>query len=313
MNRLGFPITLGCLIAFAQLVGLGIAADKAANDGAITFTAQRPFLQLPTGFALGECSAVTVNQKGEIYLFHRGPRPILCFDSSGKLLRAWGDDLIKSAHGLRLDRDENVWVTDVAGHRVYKFDPTGQQLLVLGTGEAGAGNNQFNKPTDIAFGLNDEVYISDGYGNCRVLKFNQKGTLQSTWGTAGTKPGQFNLPHSIVVDRQGRVLVGDRENNRIQVFDADGKWLATWKGFAPYGMAFDTDGVLFVADGRAAQIVQLDDRGKVKRRWGREGTEPGQFQMPHMLAFDADGNLYVAEVDGKRMQKFARKNRNAAK
>lgn len=311
MNGSRLPIACWCLLSLTEICTVAAAADKPANDAAITFVAQKPFLQLPAGFVLGECSAVAVNQKGEIYLFHRGPRPILCFDANGKLLRAWGDDLIKSAHGLRLDRDENVWVTDVVGHRVYKFDPTGLQLLVLGTGEPGAANDQFNKPTDIAFGLNDEVYISDGYGNSRVLKFDQEGKLLTTWGTAGKKPGQFDLPHSIVVDRQGRVLVGDRENDRIQVFDANGKWLATWKGFAPYGMAFDADGVLFVADGRAAQILQLDEQGKVKRRWGREGTEPGQFQMPHMLAFDADGDLFVAEVDGKRMQKFARRNRTA--
>jgi DNA-binding beta-propeller fold protein YncE len=180
-------------------------------------------------------------------------------------------------------------------------------LLSLGTGDAGAAKNQFDQPTDIAFGLNDEVYISDGYGNSRVMKFNQEGKFLTSWGTAGSERGQFHLPHSIVVDSEGRVLVGDRENDRIQIFDGDGKWLATWKGFAPYGLALDRDGRLFVADGRAGQILLLDDRGKVKRRWGRTGEGVGQFQMPHMLALDAEGDLYVAEVDGKRVQKFKRK------
>ena len=283
------------------------AADKVSRELGFTLQAQKQFLRLPPGFGLAACSAVAVNKKGELYLFHRGPRPILCFDSDGKFLRAWGDELIKTAHGLRVDRDDNVWVTDVGSSRVYKFDSNGKPLLSLGTGAAGTGNDQFDEPTDIAFGPKDEVYISDGYGNSRVMKFNQEGTYISSWGTPGVEKGQFHLPHSIIVDGEGRVLVGDRENNRIQVFDGDGKWQATWKGFAPYGMAIDADGRLFVADGRAGQVLLLDESGKVKKRWGRQGEGVGQFQSPHMLAFDADGNLFVAEVDGKRLQKFTRK------
>lgn len=283
------------------------AADKPSRDLSFTLVPQRQFFQLPKGTVFAECSAVAVSKKGEIYVFHRGPRPIICFDSNGKFLRAWGDDLIQSAHGLRVDPHGDIWVTDVGEDRVFKFDSSGNLLLSLGTGEAGPAKDQFNQPTDIAFGLNDEVYISDGYGNSRVMKFNQEGKFLTSWGTAGSERGQFHLPHSIIVDSEGRVLVGDRENERIQIFDADGKWLSTWKGFAPYGMALDNDGLLFVADGRAGQILLLDDRGKVKRRWGRPGEGVGQFQMPHMLALDAEGDLYVAEVDGKRVQKFKRK------
>lgn len=283
------------------------AADKPARDLDFTLQPQRQFLQLPEGFALGACSAVAVNSKGEVYVFHRGPRPILCFDSHGKFLRAWGDDLVKMAHGLRVDGDDNVWATDIGGHRAFKFDAKGNVLLSLGTGEPGVGKDQFNKPTDIAFGPKGEFYISDGYGNSRVMKFDAVGKFLATWGTPGMEKGQFQLPHAVVVDGEGRVLVGDRENNRIQIFDADGKWLATWNGFAPYGMALDPDGRLFVADGRAAQVLLLDDKGKVRKRWGQLGDGVGEFQMPHMLAFDADGNMYVAEVDGRRLQKFARK------
>jgi DNA-binding beta-propeller fold protein YncE len=287
--------------------GGSIGADKPAKDFAFTLVPQRQFLKLSKGEVLGACSAVAVNSKGELYLFHRGPRPIQCFDSEGNFLRAWGDDLIKTAHGLRVDRDDNVWVTDVGGNRVFKFDPTGKILVALGTGVAGVGNDEFNEPTDIAFGLKDEVYISDGYGNSRVMKFNQEGQFLSAWGTAGIERGQFRLPHSIIVDSDGRVLVGDRENNRIQIFDKDGKWHATWKGYAPYGMAFDSDGRLFIADGRANQVLLLDEKGKVRKRWSRAGDGVGEVLMPHMLALDSDGNLYVAEVDGKRLQKFARK------
>lgn len=300
-----------CLLLLPVLIGMpSLAADKPTKESKeLTFTLvpQRSFLKLPKGEGLGACSAVALNSKGELYLFHRGPRPIQCFDADGNFVRAWGDDLIKTAHGLRMDRDDNVWVTDVGGNRVFKFDPKGKILLSLGTGVAGTGHDQFDEPTDIAFGPKDEVYISDGYGNSRVMKFNQEGKYLSSWGTPGVDRGQFRLPHSIIVDADGRVLVGDRENNRIQIFDGDGKWLATWKGFAPYGMAFDPDGRLFVADGRANQVLLLDENGKVRKRWSRAGDGLGEVLMPHMLALDSDGNLFVAEVDGKRLQKFTRK------
>jgi DNA-binding beta-propeller fold protein YncE len=254
------------------LVGLSFAitlhaADKPARDLDFTLQPQRQFLQLPEGFALGPCSAVAVNSKNEVYVFHRGPRPILCFDSHGKFLRAWGDDLIKMAHGLRVDDEDNVWATDIGGHRAFKFDAKCKVLLSLGTGEPGVGKDQFNKPTDIGFGSKGEFYISDGYGNSRVMKFDAAGKFLKTWGEAGSEPGQFHLPHCIAVGPDGR---------------------------------------LFVADGRAAQVLLLDDKGKVRKRWGQPGEDVGEFQMPHMLAFDTDGNIYVADVDGRRLQKFAR-------
>ena len=273
----------------------------------IYFQTPQDFLQVPPGLTLGACSAVAVNSKDEIFLFHRGKQPILCFDKEGKFLRSWGDDQIHTAHGLRVDKEDNVWVTDIGNHRVFKFDPKGKELLALGTGQPGTETDQFDKPTDIAFGPKGEFFISDGYGNSRVLKFSPNGGFIKTWGTPGVRGGEFNLPHSIIVDAKERVLVGDRENNRIQVFDLDGKPLAIWRGYAPYGLAFDHSGNLFVADGRANKVNLLDSAGKVKKSWGRKGPKPGQFDLAHMLAFDSAGNLYVAEVNGQRLQKFVRK------
>jgi len=240
-------------------------------------------------------------------LFHRGKQPIICLDSDGKFLRSWGDDTIGNAHGMRIDGDDNVWVTDIGSHQVLKFSPEGELLLALGkAGAPGDGIDQFNQPTDVAFGLNAEVYVSDGYGNNRILVFTPNGGFLTQWGEAGEGPGQFNLPHTIVVDRSGHVLVGDRENDRVQVFESGGKFVAEWPGFAPYGLAYDRQGLLFVADGRANKVFQLDDGGKVVGSWGQKGTEPGQFQLPHMLAVDAIGNLYVSEIQGKRFQKLVR-------
>ena len=149
-----------------------------------------------------------------------------------------------------------------------------------------------------------EFFITDGYGNTRVMQFSSSGKLLLSWGQPGKAAGEFNTPHAIVMDRQGRLLVGDRENDRLQLFDQTGKWLATWPGFAPYGLALDKSGRVYVADARAQQLLRLTPTGEVEQRWGRKGTAPGEFDLPHMLTFDAAGNLFVAEVNGRRVQKF---------
>lgn len=292
-------------VVVAAVLGL-VCSHFATADDVIDFKPTPGFVRLPTGTELGQCSAVAVNSDGDIYLFHRGKRPIIRFNSKGEYEHAWGDGMFHTPHGLRIDRDDNVWVTDAGKHRVYKFDGDGKLLLALGTGKPGTAIDQFNRPTDIAFGPKGEFYVSDGYGNSRVMKFSASGKFLGSWGSRGKKPGEFHLPHSIVIDRQNRVVVGDRENNRIQVFTSEGVHVATREGFAPYGLAFDKAGNLFVADGRANQVLQLGSDGKVVRRWGSRGIAPGQFHMPHMLCFDRDGNLLVAEVNGQRLQRLER-------
>jgi DNA-binding beta-propeller fold protein YncE len=273
----------------------------------IDFRVDPAFVKLPESVTLGACSGVAVNSKGDVYLFHRGKQPIICLDAHGKFLRSWGDDAIGTAHGLRIDGDDNVWVTDIGNHQVLKFSPAGKLLLALGkAGLAGDGIDEFNKPTDVAFGSQGEIYVSDGYGNNRIVKLTPNGGYLTQWGEAGNGPGQFNLPHTIVVDQKGRVVVGDRENDRVQVFESSGKLVAVWPGFAPFGLAYDRRGHLFVADGRANKVLQLNNQGKVVRSWGEEGNKPGQFQLPHMLAVDAGGNLYVGEIKGERFQKLLR-------
>lgn len=276
-----------------------------AEDERPRLTPVPDFLALPDSVTLGKCSAVAIGRKGELFLFHRGKQPIICCDSQGNFLRSWGDDLIGTAHGLRVDPDGNVWATDMGHHMVFKFAPTGKLLLALGqVDKPGDGRGQFNKPTDVAFGPKGEVFVTDGYGNNRVVKLDRSGRFLAQWGTAGKGAGEFDLPHSIVVDAKNRVIVGDRENDRIQVFDLNGRHLATWPGFAPYGIALDNKQRVFVADGRAQQILQLDAAGKVAFRYGKKGSKPGEFNLPHMLAVDASGHLFVAEVGGERFQKL---------
>lgn len=286
---------------------LVISSGGASAEEPLAFQPNVRFTVLPEGWELGPCSAVAVNRKGEILLLHRGKHPLICFDAAGRYLRSWGDEILKTPHGLRVDGEDNVWVTDIGDHRVLKFDGRGKLLLSLGTGKPGEEPDQFNKPTDVAFGREGEFYVSDGYGNARVMKFAANGQRIGTWGSRGKGRGEFDLPHAIVVDAQGRVLVGDRENDRIQIFDGEGKWLDEWGGFAPYGLAFDSSGRLFVADARASQVHRLDSRGKAVQSWGRKGTAAWEFDLPHMMSFDAAGNLFIAEVGGKRLQKFERK------
>lgn len=261
--------------------------------------------RLPAGVQLGPVSAVATDATDRVYVFHRGPKPVLVFDRDGTFLRSWGDDHFKTPHGLRIDAGGNVWATDIGHHQVMKFDPAGKLLLAAGRkGEPGDGPDRFDRPTDVAVAPGGEFYVSDGYGNSRVLKFSRDGKLLTQWGKRGTGPGEFDLPHAICRDARGRVYVGDRENCRIQVFDADGKHLATWtEGGSPYGLFLAGDR-LFVADGLANWVTVLDAAGKRLGRWGGTGTGPGRFRLPHMLCVDSRGAVYVAEVNGKRVQKF---------
>lgn len=287
---------------------LMLAAEISSAGDTIDFEPAAPVFKLPEGVTLGPCSAVDFDSQGRMYLFHRGKQPILCFDPSGKFVRSWGDNLIGQAHGLRVDKHDNIWVTDIGHHMVFQFNPQGKLLLALGqSGKPGTSDDQFNKPTDVAFGPQGEIYVADGYGNSRVMKFAANGKFLGKWGQPGKGRGEFDLPHSIIVDAKGCVLVGDRENDRVQVFDTEGTLLEVWPGFAPYGMEFDSKGTLFVTDGRANKVLQLSSTGKVINSWGRKGNGPGEFNLPHMLAADAVGNLFIAEIGGRRLQKLRRK------
>jgi DNA-binding beta-propeller fold protein YncE len=279
-------------------------ADKDDTAPAYKLVADWP--HLPDDIKFGQVTAVATDSADRVHVFHRGKKPIVVFDAGGKYLRSWGDDLVKNAHGLRVDRDDNVWITDLAHHQVMKFDPNGKLLLTLGKKDSpGESKEQFNKPADVAFGAAGEIYVADGYGNSRVVKFSKDGKYLKEWGKKGTGEGEFNLPHAVRTDDRGQVYVGDRENNRVQVFDADGKFLAQWKDTgAPFGLFLTRDRQMLLADGRADVAKVLDLDGKALGRWGEKGTAAGQFDVPHSICMDSKGAVYVGEVDGRRVQKF---------
>src|SRR5262249_3418050 len=195
-------------------------------------------------------------------------------------------------------------------HLVRKFDSAGKLLLTLGKkDEPGDSPDKFNKPTDVAVAPSGDFYVSDGYGNSRVVKFSKEGKYVKEWGKKGTGGGEFNLPPVVCLDAKGRVYVGDRENNRVQVFDGNGKFLAQYKeSGAPFGLFLTADRML-VADGRASSVNVLDLQGKALGHFGEKGKEAGQLLLPHWVCADSKGAVYVAEVSSQRGQKFEAKGR----
>jgi DNA-binding beta-propeller fold protein YncE len=266
------------------------------------------FFKMPEGAVAGEASGVAVNSKGHIFLFQRTEPMLAEYDASGEFVRAIGKGLFTHPHGLRIDAEDNLWTTDDGSHVVLKLDPAGKVMLVLGRiHTAGEADWLFNQPADVAFGKNGEIYVADGYGNSRIVKFDRDGKYLKEWGKYGSAQGEFNLPHSVSVDAEGRVYVGDRENMRIQIFDADGKFLKEWTGIGyPYGLLITPDQHVWMADGGFDRIVELDPAGKIVGAFGAPGHKPGEMAWAHFLAMGPEGNIYVADVLNWRFQAFAR-------
>jgi peptidylamidoglycolate lyase len=287
--------------------------------------------ELPPGEILGQATGVDVDSQGNVWVFHRAGREwtepfpmepiglptVWVFDGrTGRLLKSWGANTFVMPHGLTIDRDDNLWLTDVGRHQVFKFTPDGRQLLVLGEARVPGDDAQhFNMPTDVAIAGDGSFFVSDGYGNSRVLHFAADGQLIKTWGTKGAGPGEFDLPHGIAIDDRGRVLVADRSNARVQVFEQSGRFLAQWRSAElgrPYAAASDQKNRVFIADGGdqpdvppdRAGVVVVDADGHLITRFGRFGNYDGQFRLAHDIAVAQDGAVYVVDAWGQRVQKF---------
>jgi peptidylamidoglycolate lyase len=227
-------------------------------------------------------------------------------------------------HSLTVDREDNVWLTDVGLHQVLKLTPDGRLLLAIGTaGVPGDGSRHFALPTDVAVEPDGGFYVSDGYGNARVARFSADGRFLGEFGARGAAPGQLDLPHGIALDGDGRVYVADRGNSRLQVFDAGGRFVAAWKSDAlgrPFGVAIGGDGKLYVADGGDQPVTPPDHScalrlaadGAIEACFGSFGDGEGQFRMAHAIAVAPDGAVYVADALGKRVQKFLSRSRATA-
>jgi peptidylamidoglycolate lyase len=285
--------------------------------------------QLPDNEMLDEVSAVAVDRHDDVLVLTRAGRKwpeagelntspiekptILLFDGrTGRLLRRFGAGMFALPHSITVDADDNIWVADVALHQVFKLAPDGRLLLALGTrAKPGEDAAHFNRPSDVAVARDGSIFISDGYANNRVVKFDRSGKFLLAWGAKGSANGQLDLPHAVAADRQGRVCVDDRGNARIQCFNQEGRWLFTWKGppfVSPQDVKFDRNERAYVVEAGPDEtaVLVLDRRGEVIERIGRFGNYDGQFVDPHWVAVDSKGTVYVADFEGRRVQKFVR-------
>jgi DNA-binding beta-propeller fold protein YncE len=260
---------------------------------------------MPAGWKFGRVSAVAVNSQREVFVFQRGPNadPIIVFDANGRYLRSWGKGMFGNPHGMRVDRDDNLWVTDNGDHQVMKFSRDGKLLLTLGIKrKAGTDAKTFDRPTDIAFGRNGDVYISDGYGNSRVVRFSAEGRYIQAWGERGTGPGQFNTPHSVAVDSKGLVYVSDRENNRIQIFDAAGKFLKQWKHLGATQNIFITphDEMWIITHRDNIENITYDTlAGRIMKIELDTGKVLGAMESPgHWIHAAPSGEIYIGSLTG---------------
>jgi sugar lactone lactonase YvrE len=352
----GREITV-CLVRFVVLAVFVVAAG-AVYSQAVTPTNSlpdpyigSPFGKLPEARNWGSTAGIDIDRDGKsIWVAERcgafappsqmkpgvpfacdgsSLDPILKFDESGKLVKSFGAGLILFPHGLSVDPEGNIWVTDGLGkdgkgHQVFKFSPDGKVLMRLGKpGVAGSGPDEFNAPSAALVAPNGDIFVADGHGgntNARIVKFDKTGKFIKTWGRKGSAPGEMDGPHTLAMDSRGRLFLGDRGNNRIQIFDQDGNFIDQWPQFSrPSGVYIDRNDVIYVADSESGSVNKAHGNWKRGIRIGsaKDGTVTAFIPDPDEnatttsaaegVAADARGNIYGAEVGPKRVMKYVRK------
>ena len=285
--------------------------------------------QLPAGLKFGGVISIDPDARGNIWVFHRNQPTILSFDASGKLAKSFGADMFVQPHGMTIDREGNLWVTDAQGkdgkgHQVFKLSPDGKVLMTLGkAGIAAEGPDTFSGPSDVVVGANGEIFVTDGHvanSNGRVVKFSKDGKFIKTWGKKGAGPGDLDQPHSIAMDSTGRLFVADRSNSRIQIFDQEGRFLDQWKQFGrPSGVFIDKKDTMYVVDSlsnatqnpgftRGIRIGSVKD-GKVVAFIpdNQPDADKNNNAGAEGIAADAQGNVYAGEVSTQNLKKYVKK------
>jgi len=284
--------------------------------------------QLPSGVKFGAVISVDADARGNIWVFHRNDPTILQFAPTGKLLKSFGAGMFVQPHGMTIDRDGNLWVTDGQnkdgkGQQVFKLNPDGKVLMTLGkAGVAAEGPETFNGPTDVVIAPNGDIFVSDGHvanANGRIVKFSKDGKFIKTWGKKGKGPGEMDTPHAIAMDSRGRLFVADRGNSRIQIFDQDGKFLDQWKQFGrPSGVSIDKNDTIYVVDSQSNAMLNPGFKRGLRVGNAKDGKvtalvpfvepDPDKNNNAGMegVAADAMGNIYVGETTTQILKKLVR-------
>ncbi len=330
-------VLVGAFVASGQ--GASGQINEEINARPDPYSMNQSFFKLGEGRTIGSTVAMALDGDGRsIWLFERCGQndcvgsdlpPILKFDPSGTLMKSFGADMFVRPHGIHIDAEGNVWVTDHEGpdgidprrngkgHQVFKFSPDGQLLMTLGkAGVAGNGPDEFNQPSAVFVAPNGDIFVGDGHGgeSARIVKFSKNGQFIKTWGTKGTAPGEFETPHTLAMDSRGRLFVGDRGNERVQIFDQNGTFLDEWPQFGrPSGIYIDSNDILYVADSSS------DDERNTP--W-KEGIRIGSVENGEVITFiddpdpdgsqegvvvDADGNIYASLTGGMALRKYVKK------
>jgi DNA-binding beta-propeller fold protein YncE len=323
------------------------------GSGSLKFEHVEGWEQLPAGWKHADVAGVCTDSDNNVYLYCRGDHPVIIYDRNGNFLDSWGEGQFSyRTHGMFMSGGDQMFLVDDSGNSVSRWTVDGTKLQVIGpegiptdSGYDGSdvdsithGAPPFNRPTNLAVAPSGDLYVSDGYGNCRVHRFTDDGTLIGSWGEPGGGPGEFRLPHSTWVHTDGRVFVADRQNDRIQIFGPTGEYLSEWTDVQrPQDIFIDKDNLVYVgelvyrkghvssrrgpiAEEEASRISIYDIEGNLLLRWSDpDPTKAGYFIAPHGIWVDGEGSIYLAEVtdtigvsrgfappDAHTFQKFAR-------
>ena len=304
------------------------------NRHAMEFDVVQGWEQMPEGWSFIEVAGVACDSADRVYVFCRGEYPVIVFDKEGKFIDTWGAGVFSVPHGIFIDPKDNVYLVDCGDHTIRQYRPNGEWVRILGNKDRSSdtgfemdvspvayAGEPFNRLTNVAVLPGGDMYVADGYGNARVHKFNADGELEFSWGTPGSGPGEFNLPHGIAVDSAGTVYVADRENSRIQLFSPVGEYQTSWDFVnRPDDIFIDDQDQVHVAElgfrsgvgypphyrlmnappvghDPLARVGIYDPQGNtIARIGGEEEVLPGNFIAPHGLWADSRGDLYVGEV-----------------
>ena len=333
------------LLTFAAVLPAQQIQQEPTNKAPNPYETIEGWAKLPEGRTWGSLSAVDVDKDGvSIWVAERcganscassNLPPIMKFDSTGRMVKAFGEGLIQVPHGMHVDRDGNIWVTDAPfgdggrdttkGHQVFKFSPDGKLLMTLGKPGGGRAPQYFYQPNDVITAPNGDIYVAEGHSdaanaNARILKFDKKGKFIRAWGAKGSADGQMQQPHALAIDSQGRIFIADRSNNRILIVDQNFNQLAAWYHFSrPSGIYIDKNDILYVADSESGSVAKdhkdwyrgirigAAPDGKITAFIPDPNTDATGTSFAEGVAVDARGNIYGAEVGQKALKRYARK------